>query len=254
MLKSLDTQGSEYELITVDNTKNAFSSAASALNDAGRRASGKYIVFVHQDVDLKSTSWLGSTEEILDSIPNLGIAGVAGMSECGDGRWDGIRSNITHRDPPRKLPGRPIQEPERVQTLDECLVVIPKAVFAVLPFDDVVCDDWHLYAVDYCLCVRKKLHLDVYVIPMSLHHGGSVRLSSSRIHNLVLGGLPRTYYQTLRRLLRKHRRHYGQIRTTCGVWSTSCPLVLQRPLSLARRALSYLWERFKRGMHVASRR
>jgi hypothetical protein len=83
LLKSLQNQTAKYELILEDNTRSRFSSAAQALNHGGRKASSKYIMFVHQDIDLLSDRWLEDVERWLDMIPNLGIAGVAGMSEFG---------------------------------------------------------------------------------------------------------------------------------------------------------------------------
>jgi hypothetical protein len=78
LLKSLPAGRNDFELITFDNTHNSFRSAAQALNWCGRQAVGDYLMFVHQDVDLRSDSWLNSTEALLKSLPNLGIAGVAG--------------------------------------------------------------------------------------------------------------------------------------------------------------------------------
>ncbi|HEX7468659.1 MAG TPA: glycosyltransferase family A protein, partial [Methanobacterium sp.] len=77
LLKSLDSQTADYELILVDNTQKKFNSASEALNHGGQRAKGEYIIFVHQDVDLLSEKFLENLEQILDKITNLGIAGVA---------------------------------------------------------------------------------------------------------------------------------------------------------------------------------
>jgi len=81
LLKGLEKQTTEFDLITLDNTSNRFKSAAEALNYGGTIAKGDYIVFAHQDMWLGSDSWLEDTEQTLRSLPDLGIAGVAGMSE-----------------------------------------------------------------------------------------------------------------------------------------------------------------------------
>ena len=52
LLKSLNSQTALYELILVDNTQKKFKSASEALNYGGEKATGKYIIFTHQDVDL----------------------------------------------------------------------------------------------------------------------------------------------------------------------------------------------------------
>ena len=58
LLKSLEGQRSEFELIKIDNTQSTYRLAAEALNYGGKKARGTYIMFVHQDVDLSSHSWL----------------------------------------------------------------------------------------------------------------------------------------------------------------------------------------------------
>ena len=44
-----------------------------------------------------------------------------------------------------------IENPEIVQTLDECLIIIPKSIFEMYKFDEVICSKWDLYVVEYCL-------------------------------------------------------------------------------------------------------
>ena len=170
--KSLKNQTIKFELIILDNSKNTFKSAAEALNYGGNKAKGKYLMFIHQDVDLSSNTWLEDAEKMLDSIPNLGIAGVVGMREEEYPVESRCRTIIKHGVPARMvsaIPINPIQNPEKVQTLDECLVIVPKSVFNVLTFDEEVCGGWHLYAVDYCLSVRK-VGFDIYAIPMFVYH------------------------------------------------------------------------------------
>ena len=52
LLKSLQNQDADYELILVDNTNNRFKSAAEALNDGAKKSSGDFLMFVHQDVEI----------------------------------------------------------------------------------------------------------------------------------------------------------------------------------------------------------
>ncbi len=244
LLKSLKDQTVEFELIKIDNTRNRFKSAAEALNYGGEKAKGKYIMFVHQDVDLCSSTWLKDVERILESIPDLGIAGITGMNEEGK-KLNVIKQSI----PPRWLPHIPIQKPTRAQTVDECLVIIPKSIFDMLPFDETVCDDWHLYAVDYSLSL-KEWDKGVYVIPVVIHHlfKSYIKYPESvvaRIKDyfqtiLSLGSLPTGYYQTLPKVLKKHKKYFKWIYTTSGIWNSSYPLILQRVIILIKEALKYL--------------
>lgn len=232
LLKSLHVQTTGYELILVDNTEGRFKSASKALNFGAGNAKGKYVMFVHQDVDLRSSSWLDDVERMLDSIANLGIAGVAGKKDT-----KGVMTNIKQGNPP-VLAGRlQIEKPTEAQTLDECLVIIPRSVFNKLQFDEETCSDWHLFAVDYCLSVAV-LALGVYTIPMYAYH----RSTGSRVGNpfriiLNTGSLPEGYYCTLGKLLVKHRHCYRMIYTTTEDWDTRLPLTFQRIRLLPRELL-----------------
>lgn len=241
LLKSLENQTSRYELVLIDNTQGKFKSAAKALNRAGKRAEGDYIMFVHQDVDLCSNLWLENAENFLDSMPDLGVAGVAGMSDQGRKNEERGRNTIEHGDDRRLWEwGNPIQKPERVQTVDECLIIIPKSVFDLFQFDEETCNNWHLYSVDYCLSCRKN-GFHAYVIPLSIYHKSAGRFALSKTEVLKsVGTFPKSYYQTLEKLIKKHKNEYKQIYTTCGDWSTSHPLILQRIRVLMKGSLEQL--------------
>ena len=211
LLKSLDRQKAEHERILLDNTAHKFKSAAQVLNKGGRSAKGKYVMFAHQDVSLPTPDWLARAEVILDRLPDLGIAGVAGKAEKGHR----VMTNIEHGEPPRPAGQIPINEPARVQTMDECIAFVPKTVFDKLQFDEAVCDDWHLYVVDYCLSV-PELGLSPYVIPMKAYHRS------------IGDPVPAGYFRSLEKLVKKHRKRYKVIMTGYRDWDTSYPVLLQR--------------------------
>ena len=219
LLKSLSGQSVPYELIKIDNRAGAFKSAASALNHGAAGAKGKYLMFVHQDVDLSSGTWLADAERMLDSIQGMGIAGVAGadhkriLTNIGGGGSTSPYGCIT------------LSEPTRAQTLDECLVIVPSELFARVPFDERVCDDWHLYAVDACL-TYQEMGLGAYVLPLYAYHR-SLGVKSGWEAIVSFGAMPRGYYRTMKKLLKKHKK-IKVISTTCGAWYTSYPLIVQR--------------------------
>jgi len=166
-------------------------------------------MFVHQDFLLDSDNWLKKAEEILENLENVGVAGVAG-------KYDRNKiSNITTGVPPVLAGPIQIEEPRIVQTLDECLIIIPKKVFVEIHFDEAVCDDWHLYATDFCLNAQKAGY-DVYVIPLGGYHA-SPGYSFS----------PDAYYSTLKKLVEKYKGDYKWIYTSTGSWSTVYPLFIQ---------------------------
>jgi hypothetical protein len=248
LLNSLSAQKTDFELICVDNTENQFKSAAEALNWGGARARGRFLMFAHQDINLVSDSWFDGTEELLDSLQDLGIAGVAGVSERGatfkercrttinQGPLQRHRNVITHG-PQKKQWGNPIRLPEPVQTLDECLVIIPKSVFNVLQFDDVTCSDWHLYAVDYCLSIKTR-GFGVYVLPKFLHHQSTGVPDKSSLQVLTsLGEYSEEYYLALERMIKKHKNQYKWIHTSCGSWNVNYPFTAQRAYYAFRCAI-----------------
>lgn len=210
MIKGLKAQTTSYELILVDNTTKRFHSAAQALNYGGKKASGKYIMFIHQDLLLRSEMALKNIEAIMDKLPHLGVIGIAGCIEDRP-----MLSNITGGIPPFQQ-GISITEPTRVQTLDECLIVVSKKIFKKRKFDEKTCDGWHLYAVDYCLDL-ESIRFHAYVLPIDAYHRGW--WLRGRAQRLVIWD----YHRILRKVLRKHRGQTDQIATSCGTWNTRHP-------------------------------
>ena len=209
LLNSLKVQSIEYELILIDNTSGEFNSAAKALNFGGKKSKGKYLMFIHQDFKFDSTTWLEDIENYLNNLDNFGVAGVAGKKsrKC--------ISNIKEGVPPVLAGSIQITVPEEVLTIDECLIIIHNKLFNIMQFDEICCDDWHLYASDYCLTV-KKAGYKVYVLPMDGYHASTGNSFSGE-----------TYYPILRKLMKKHKNNYKTIFTTTGSWSTRIPLNVQ---------------------------
>ena len=109
------------------------------------------------------------------------------------------------------------------------IIIVPTQIFNLFKFDEAVCDNWHLYAVDYCRSCRRHGH-DIYVIPLLIYHR-----SNNPWHNLskikiltTLGPLPEEYYRTLHKLIEKHRVHYRYVYTSTGEWNTYQPVIVQR--------------------------
>jgi len=193
LLKSMENQTAKFELIEIDNTGGLFKSASEGLNYGGEKAKGKYIMFVHQDVVLYSKFWLADVEKILDKIPFLGIAGCAGKTA--NNEKEGF---IKDR---KCLWGRPFIKPKEVQTLDECILIIPKNVFEKFKFDENL-QGWHIYGVDYCLTIKEN-GLKAYVIPAFIHHNSP----TLNLKNL---------FQMQKKVWMKHRANYSHIFTTTG--------------------------------------
>ena len=208
LLKSLQAQTAQFELIALDNCSGKFRSAARALNYGAEqiKSDSRYIMFAHQDIELGSPAWLEDAEKMLDALPDFGIAGVAGKQ---DGK-DILLTNISDGIPPRK-PGQEIHEPVNAVTLDECCAIVPRAVFQRHTFDEALCGNWHLYVVEYCLRVIKA-GLNVYILPLDLYH-------------CSIGTLNLSYFRTLKKVMRAYGDRYPVLYTTCGCWDTRASLL-----------------------------
>ncbi len=194
LLESLEQQ-CEHELFLMDNTTGFWKSAAAALNAGAKLATGKYVMFVHQDVEFGGPDYLANLEGVLDGIPNLGIAGAIGMSEEGRNYKERLRGHVSNCG---EGWGKPIYKPEPCQTLDELMLVVPRLGFQ--GFDEETFDGWHCYGCDYALTMNEQ-GKGVYAIPGFVYH----RSLATNVENL------RTYHK---RLFYKHHKHYNRIFAT----------------------------------------
>jgi GT2 family glycosyltransferase len=215
LLKSLERQTIPYELILLDGSCDQYKCAADGLNVGGEKARGRYLMFVHQDVKIESDQFLEESLNYLDKHENLGIAGIAG--KIPESRK--IMSNSSNGTPPWKLSKHYFESPVMAQTLDECVLIIPRVRFEKTRFDPVTCNNWHLYGVDYSLMMKSK-GFDVIVLPTQVYH-----LSDGTSLNSA-------YFSTLKRLIKKHRDGTKIIATTVCNWSTTIPVEFQECIFL----------------------
>jgi hypothetical protein len=214
LMKGLKTQDFKFELILVDNTGGKFKSAAEGLNHGGAKAVGEYIIFMHQDVCLLAAGSLRRAEAFLREIPDVGVAGVAGVTKGGGGGFFRVgttplenRACFVYQGPEKEpIPCGTFTGPVEVQTLDEQLLMVPRKVFSGAGFDEKVCSGWHLYGVGYSLSMKKR-GLKAYSLPIPVWH-------------VSQGTLNKDYYATLNKILKKHKDE-NVIYTTCGLWHTS---------------------------------
>lgn len=201
LLKSLEKQTIDFELILLDNSNNRYSSAAKALNEGIKKAKGEIIVIVHQDVEFKKQQ-LDKMIKYLEKLGDNVIVGAAGRKDS-----EGVITNIKHGTD-KKFAGKiRVIEPIEVQTLDEVCIASTKNVFNKILFDEQTCDNWHLYGVDLCLMGKSK-EIKSYVIPLDLYHK-----SKGAVNNL--------YYDSLLKVSKKHKENYTYIYTSCSVINTN---------------------------------
>jgi hypothetical protein len=201
LIPSLNRQTTPFELLSIDNTRGNLTSAPAILNATAKKAKYEYLMFAHQDVALDSNNWLVEVERNLRSLYRLGAAGVAGKSKSG------LAASVSHGIPPQFVGTKRLNKPVQVQTLDGCLIIVPKKVFNRISFDEMTIKGWYLYVADYCLdliCLGYRN----YVLPHQIYH------ESTGPHD------PSVYEETLKNITEKHRNHTKMIYTTMGDWRT----------------------------------
>lgn len=200
LVSSLNKQYSPFELLAIDNTEGRYSSAAGILNETAKKARYDYFMFVHQDVALLSDTWLTDAQTALRRLRNLGAAGVAGNGSKGS------IVSLLHGNPPfRAL--RKLRKPVQVQTLDGCLMIVPKEVFKKISFDERTLNGWYLYTANYCLDLIRAGYL-IYVLPYTIYHASIGPSDQNAIE------------EARQQLIERHRDHIKVIYTTVGTWKT----------------------------------
>ncbi len=220
LLKSLEEQTSNYQLLLIDNRAGKFPSAASAFNSVTEKIEGDYIIFAHQDVKLEDSNWLERAEKILSDLENPGVVGVAGKTFLG--RFFGSVYQGENR---KFCCKRHTQKSTIVQTVDECLFIIPAEIFKKIKFDEQTCNGWHLYAVDYSLTLLEHGFRN-YVIALPVHH-----YSPGYSFN-------EEYFEILGKVLRKHKRQFLKINTTIGIWYPFLPLWANKKIFQIRQIIT----------------
>jgi hypothetical protein len=117
----------------------------------------------------------------------------------------GISASVFHGDPPR-LAGKKVHKSVKVQTLDGCLIIVPKAVFETVPFDRSH-KGWYLYVANYCLDLARR-GFRSYVLPCGVYHE-SMGPSDSE-----------AYEDARQYIINKYRDDVRVVYTTVGTWKT----------------------------------
>lgn len=211
LLASLKLQDIEYELIAIDNSADKYKSAASAYNAGGGYANSDLLVFTHQDITLKTPSELRKFAEYIEQFEVGDIIGAAGVKYGGEnGCW-----NLTGGKEYISEIKEKISEPIEAFSLDEVFIGMKKETFEMYHFNEKVCDNWHLYAVEICLHAIKEGHKN-YIVPVQIHHFSWGNINSS-------------FHKTMKNLLRQYHGYFKTIWTTCIIVSTNrlflCPII-----------------------------
>ena len=194
--RSLEEQDEKVMLIGMDNRGMRYRSCAEALNAGIKKADTKFVIFAHQDILFTQKTNIRRFMDCLEKIEPGDILGVAGARKERTGVYTNVfvDSNDTYAGEYR------VQEMMECQTIDECFFGGYLSNFIQEPFDEVLCDNWHFYAVDRALnaLINKSR---VYVCDLAIIHASK-------------GNINQAYHWGFLRLCKKYANYCDFIRTT----------------------------------------
>lgn len=142
-----------------------YRSAGNAYNEAIAKSQNDFLIFLHQDIILPE-QWIYQLENSLDLLesedPYWGVLGCYGKTQ-----YDGGRGYVYQAGP--GIIGEPFDRPEKVQTLDEIVLILRKS--SGLRFDESL-PNYHLYGTDICLRA-EQLGKKSYAIPAFCIHNSN---------------------------------------------------------------------------------
>lgn len=157
------TIGTEYELITINNSNNRHS-LCSAYNEGIKKAKGTILCFMHTDILFETKDWGLKVEQILKD-QSIGCVGIIGSYylQKDYGYWD-MMIPYTTGYVPCKIGivdmNKFTNHGDQVVAVDGMWFCIPQKMFNQISFDDKTFTDFHFYDMDICMQInilRKKI-------------------------------------------------------------------------------------------------
>ncbi len=198
LFKSLENQSIDYEKIFLDSRKYNFKSAAEALNYGASISNGDILIFSHQDIYIKGTEELEKFTDAIFKCKVGTIIGTQGVIEKSKKYY----SNLTAG---KEFDERNCNDYKetliKVSCFDEGFFGMKKKTWEQHRFDEILCDNWHLYAVEMCLYARKNKN-DVLVLPIQIHHFSYGRINIE-------------YMKGLYKICNAYKNDFKYVWTTC---------------------------------------
>lgn len=227
LLNSLAIQDEKFEIIIIDNEMGIFDSCSAAFNSKINNIKTKYVVFSHQDIILGERYSLKRFVEYMKDAEIGDLFGVAGTEL----NQIGVLTAIYHGTDRRPAGRRKLKGIKKCDVIDECFFGGLTETFIKYPFDENLCNGWHLYAVERCLNNRLYGH-SVYVCEIPLEHSSTGRLNHA-------------FYENFKKLCRAYHKNYPEIYTTCertktGFFSRNIHCFIAELKSFIMKFLNYV--------------
>lgn len=219
LIKSLSRQTEKVRIIPIDNTNSKYSSCSNAFNSVLSSITTKFVIFSHQDILLEEDDAIEKFISYCEEINEYDIIGVAGRKKDVNYGLSNIKQGI---DRDWAVNGR-VEKIQECDTIDECFFGGYTSCFKKYPFNEEICNGWHLYAVERCLAALTRNN-KVYVCDVSLVH-------------LSGGKTDHAFNSCLYKLCLAYKNKLDYIAAPCEQTSTK---LLRRELSFLKRELHIL--------------
>lgn len=196
--RSLEFQNIQLEFIEIDNRFGKYESASKALNYGAEIAKGDVLIFSHQDIYLKTENEIRELAKVIDKCDVGTIIGTQGVVEKSKKYYSNLTAGEKY-DP--ELNYEYEKKLYEVACVDEGMFGMKKATWEMHHFDEIICNNWHLYTVEQCLYARS--------------HSAKIYVYPSQIHHFSIGRISIGYMKNMRELCKKYRKSFKYIWTTC---------------------------------------
>lgn len=222
LIKSIYTQNEQCAVIGINNTQNnSFSSCSLAFNSVIKKIKTKYVIFSHQDITFSNQHVIRDFVDYLENIPRNSILGVAGRRI--DDKY--TRTNVKYKDGDKYAGSLRVNGLEECFSIDECFFGGETDRFLQHPFNEQICNNWHLYAVEQCLWGNTH-GFKTYVCDIELVHTSQ-------------GVTSNAFYRNYFKLCRFYKKSFSEIATTCVYSKTD---LLHRSITLFKGLLKNEYE------------
>lgn len=197
MIDSLETQTEKVDVIAIDNTEGEFNSCSAAFNSVLDKIKTKFVIFSHQDILYNSNDSLSKILDYFEQIETYDIVGVVGRRSKSVERVGNIKQG---REKKRAVTGK-VNGMEECDTLDECFFGGFTKCFQCYPFSEILCNGWHMYAVERCLA--------------ALTRGNKVFVADADLTHISAGKIDHAYNVTFYRIGKEYKSKVKFLATTC---------------------------------------
>ncbi|MCF0040918.1 glycosyltransferase [Dyadobacter fanqingshengii] len=170
------TIGVAYEIIAFDNG-NAEKGICELYNQGAERAKFDNLVFMHEDIEMKTEHWGAKVLEVFAAHPNLGLMGIAGGGyksvvpsswynadlEVNGGFYCNLIQGFKYSGREAFLDYRNAKNEKltKVASIDGCWMATKKKIALANSFDQDLLKHFHAYDIDFSLAVGRQYDVAV---------------------------------------------------------------------------------------------